>query len=601
MIHARTFAVLLMLLMLSLPAMADNLIINPGFEQRDDAGQPTGWVVENVGNEPLQFSGDHYDGAVSAMLVGDGKSHQWRQRVTDTQGIQSFYMSGWVKADHAVFGPQEGATLYGHVIYKNQPYAVATHFYIPIEPGTYDWHRIETTVQAVAHLEIEHILITVSGKLSGGALLFDGITLSEATDQTPRALLGNKIDDLTQHLRDIEQPDATVAEALDWLNKAKGKLDDDLGAAHSNWVTAAKKVSHAMWAVMYPDAMTDRTTEARMLYHGVGRTKQDSDAYLSKIELAGCNGVLLSLGSWERVIYHSDVLPVYEDWQDFDALTYFIDEAHQRGIRVYGYVATFHGSGHPHAIPGNIAHDHPDWIARRGPNPNMPLFPDPAKPQVVAALAEAYVELATRYDLDGIGLDYIRYPTDTALCFDEYNRQRILEGYGVDIMDGDVTKDADRWAKVQQYRMAAINEAIGTIRSAVRQASPDTQLIASLISDPDNARQNYGQNWAASSRYLDFGSPMNYDDASLREDMIARQRDIFHGHGTVFIPAIGGMPHVHQTWTISDWAHRVAVQRRIGCDGIIIYRIGEFDHAVAAFFGKGPFHGQATFPDEPIE
>jgi hypothetical protein len=59
------------------------------------------------------------------------------------------------------------------------------------------------------------------------------------------------------------------------------------------------------------------------------------------------------------------------------------------------------------------------------------------------------------------------------------------------------------------------------------------------------------------------------------------------------------MPELHQAWPISKWAERVALQRKIGCDGIIIYRMGGFDPAVAAFFGKGPFHGTVKFPEPP--
>ena len=64
----------------------------------------------------------------------------------------------------------------------------------------------------------------------------------------------------------------------------------------------------------------------------------------------------------------------------------------------------------------------------------------------------------------------------------------------------------------------------------------------------------------------------------------------------VYIPALGGMPEVHEQWTISEWARRVAIQRKIGCDGIIVYRFNGFDTAVAVFFGNGPFFGTATFP-----
>jgi hypothetical protein len=59
------------------------------------------------------------------------------------------------------------------------------------------------------------------------------------------------------------------------------------------------------------------------------------------------------------------------------------------------------------------------------------------------------------------------------------------------------------------------------------------------------------------------------------------------------------MPETHQAWTISKWAERVAIQRKNGCDGIIIYRMGGFDPAVSAFFGNGPFYAKSKFPQSP--
>lgn len=585
----------LIVLTLSSVAWAQNLLKNPSFEQQGEDNQPLHWQVEGAAHQPLQLSSDHYEGAAGAMLVGDGKPRQWRQTVTDVGPVQAFRLSAMLKAEGVVFGPKSQASLYGHIFYKDQPDSSATHFYVRLEEGSHDWRMIEATAQAVTRYTIDKVLVTLTGRFDQGHYIFDQVSLTEAADQTPRALLANKIEDLRTHLRKVATPDESVAAALARLDAATAALDD-LDAARAQWSAAARAVSHEMWAAMFPDAMADRPVEAQMLYHGIGRTKEATDRNLDKIELAGCNGVLLSLGGWADVVYHSDVLPVVEGWQEFDALSYFVEEAHRRGIRVYGYLAAFHGSSNPKVVPGNIAHDHPQWMVRRGPDANMPLFPDPAKDEVVDVLVRAYVELATRYKMDGVGLDFIRYPTPSSLSFDEHNRRRILEGFGVDILEGDVTADPARWEKVQQYRGQVIASAVARIRQAVRAASPRTQLIASLSSYPEVA-QKYGQNWPVSSAYLDYGSPMNYDDISLDEALIARQRDIFGGHGTLFIPAIGGMPNVHQTWTISEWARRVAVQRRIGCDGIIIYRFGDFDDAVAAFFGKGPFYAQSTFPD----
>lgn len=228
----------------------------------------------------------------------------------------------------------------------------------------------------------------------------------------------------------------------------------------------------------------------------------------------------------------------------------------------------------------------------------MPRFPDLANSEYVEYLIKIYTELATKYDLDGIGLDYIRYPTATALNYDENNRKQIREKYGIDIMEGgvDVSGDPVKWEKIKQYRGEVVRSVIKRVHDAIKQAKPNMTIMACLLSEPELAPE-YGQNWAVSSKWIDYASPMNYDDLSGDEKMLQAQKDAFERNHARYIPALGGMPELHQQWTISQWAQRVAINRKIGCDGLIIYRMGGLDPAVAAFFGKGPFFGEAQFPE----
>ena len=582
---------------------ADNLLLNAGFEGTHPKKPqfPAHWDAIHHASAPLAFSSEHYDGARAALLVGDGRQRMWRQKVTDTRGVKAFRLSAYVKVEGLHFARGEHASLYAHVLYAGKPYSQATHFFWKIRPGTYDWLKVSTRRATVEKYDIDHILISVTGKFGRGKIYVDGVELTEDIEQTPEALLKGKIDDLGQQLDRVGDVDASIAKAQEQLLAANAALRErptNLSLAKKSWAQAAEAVSHGAWEAMFPDAMADRTAEAQMIYHGIGQTKEACDRYLGIMEKLGCNGVLLSLGSWGSVIYHSDVLPVRSGWQNFDALSYVIDQAHRRGIKMFGYLACFHGTHNPERIPGNIAHDHPEWLAA-GPDPNMPRFPDPANPAVVDLITRAYQELATRYALDGVGLDYIRYPTPSSLNYDALNRRQIMERCGVDITDGNPYLDGGKWDKIRQYRAETIGAAVCKIRETVNAVAPRTQFIASLISEPAYARASFGQDWAKWSSLLDYATPMNYDHVSANELLLANQRDICRRNHFAFIPAIGGMPHVHQSWTISQWAKRVAIQRTVGCDGIIIYRIGDLDPAVAAFFGRGPFHGGADFPMPP--
>ena len=588
-----------------LPVLAaDNMLKNSGFEQKlaDNPVLPQGWDVTHYQYQPLLFSPIHYSGKLSGMMVGDGVPRMWRQDVVAPEG-KSWRLSAMVKAESLVMGKGEYARLYAHVIYKDQPDSTTTHFYVDVKPGSDDWIRLAVNGAALRDDPIERIYVSVLGKFSSGRVYFDNLTLTTDMTLSDESLLANKISDLRSNLERVGDVDDSIQACLEWLDKADAALakdTPDVGAATSNWHSAAKMLSHEVWAAMYPEAMSDKPVEAQMLYHGMGIDKASSDAYLDKLELAGCNAVYLSFGSWMSVNYHSDLLPVQPGWEKFDALTYFVDAAHARGLKVFGYYAPFYGTNSPTVLPGSMYETHPEWFAK-GPDPNMPTFPDPANPEVVAFILKVYEELATRYNMDGIGLDYIRYPSPSALNYDENNRKRILEAFGIDIFEHEnLYGDPVAWEKIRQYRHEQVGKIIQQVRQTVQSASPGTTIMACLISDPDMARDDYGQNWGVSSKWIDYASPMNYDDHSKQTDMLADQLAICRQNDSVYIPAIGGMPELHRTWTISEWAQRVAIQRKAGADGMIIYRIGEFDTAVAAFFGKGPFYTDAAFP-EPLK
>jgi uncharacterized lipoprotein YddW (UPF0748 family) len=600
---ADVLLVLLALLAWAPPVLGFDFIKNGSFEERDpsDPALPRFWTERHHASGPLAFTGEHHDGATGALLVGDGKPHLWRQNVAQPP-VRAYTLSAFVKAEGVTFTERDDhAFVYGHIFYQGQPYDSATHFFIPIKPGTYEWTRLHVTGIAAGNVPIEAIQVSVTGKFSAGRAVIDQVSLTANEEFSPEGSLRTKIEDLRQQLTRIGAVDDSVAEAnarLDAAGKVLGQTPVDLDAATNHWVAACRAVSPATWATMFPDAMSDKPVEARMLYHaGQGRTAAETDAQLSLARSMNCNGVYFSLGSWMSVVHRSDLLPTESGWDDpaFDPLAYSIEQARKQNIKVWGYLAACYGTSSPPTTPDSLFTRHPEWFAR-GPDPSMPTFPDPAHPGYRDYLVKVYVELATRYKLDGIGLDYIRYPTETALNYDEINRKAILDRCGIDILSGgDVSRDPEKWARIAEYRAEVVGSLVKRIHDEVKKARPDVTIMACLISEPDLCNA-YGQDWTRSSKWIDYASPMNYDERSIRVEMLEDQKRIFHANGARYIPAIGGMPDLHQQRTISEWARHVALQRRIGGDGIIIYRMGGLDQGVAAFFGNGPFNKPASFP-----
>lgn len=603
-----TTATLLLLCLVCLaaaPASAYDFVRNGSFEQRDpaDPALPMHWTEKHHASAPLSFTGEHHDGAAGALLVGDGKPHLWRQNLTNLP-VRAYTLSAFVKADGVTFSERDDhAFVYGHIIYEGQPYESATHFFIPIKPGTYDWTRFSVDAIAPGNVPIQMIQISVTGKFAGGRAVVDQVSLTENDEVSPEGSLKAKVEDLEKQFDRVGEVDGSIAASRKHLADAKTALageKPDLAAATNHWVAACRAVSRDAWAKMFPEAMSDKSVEAKMLYHGgQGQTAEEIDSQLSLVKSMNCNGVYFSLGSWMSVVYKSDLLPAEPGWArpEFDALAYSISQAHKKGIKVWGYLAACYGTSSPATGPESLYTRHPEWFAK-GPDPAMPTFPDPANPGYRDYLVKVYVELATRYELDGIGLDYIRYPTETSLNYDEVNRKAILEKAGIDILApgaGDVSRDPAKWAKIKVYRGEVVGTLVKRIHDEVKAARPDVTIMACLISEPDLCKE-YGQDWSKSSKWIDYASPMNYDERSIRVQMLEDQKRVFHENGARYIPAVGGMPELHQQRTISEWARHVALQRKIGGDGIIIYRMGGLDQGVAAFFGNGPFANEATFP-----
>ncbi len=583
-------------------ALAENLLKNSSFEERDTTNRllPRYWTETHYQSAPLQFTGEHHDGATAGLIPGDGKSYLWRQDIMNPSA-RAFTLSAFVKADNVTLTDKDDhAMLYGHIIYKGQPYESATHFFCKIKPGTYDWQQISVVGAAAGDGPIERVHISVVGKLSAGRLLVDQVEVSPNVELSPEGTLRSKVTDLQALLEKAGNLDGSVTEAQTELKAATAAFaaeKPDLTTAHNHWVAACRAVSHEVWAKLFPECMSEKTTEAKMLYHGgQGSTPADTDSQLSLVRSMNCNGLLFSLGSWMSVNYPSALVPLEKGYDpNQDMLKYQIDAAHKSGIKVFGYLAACYGTSSPQSGPDGLFEKHPEWFAT-SPDANMPKFPDPANPEFQEYITKVYVELATKYPIDGIGLDYIRYPTETALNYDENNRKAILAKYGIDISGGiDLSRDPAKWEKIKQYRGEVVGSLVKRVRDAVKQARPDCAIIACLISEPELCVE-YGQNWPASSANLDYASPMNYDDRSINVKMLEAQKAIFAKNKVVYIPAVGGMPELHQQRTISEWAKHVAMQRKINGDGIIIYRMGGLDQGVAAFFGNGPFHNKAEFP-----
>ncbi len=197
----------------------------------------------------------------------------------------------------------------------------------------------------------------------------------------------------------------------------------------------------------------------------------------------------------------------------WDPLAVAIRECRRRGLRIHAYVNTLPAwaqSVDPPAGSGQIYASHPDWLmvdkSGRAMKPRgFYAFVDPALPQVRRHLARLVGRLVSDYPVDGVHLDYIRYPFERG----EYSYQdRVVRDfrrwYGKS-----PDEDPRQW---NEFRRRQITDTIKEIRDAIRSTRPGVELSVAVIADLRKSRDLGAQDavgWLEMN-YVDAIVPMSY-------------------------------------------------------------------------------------------
>lgn len=123
----------------------------------------------------------------------------------------------------------------------------------------------------------------------------------------------------------------------------------------------------------------------------------------------------------------------------------------------------------------------------------------PAQDQVHNFWLEVYGNLLSRYKLDGLQLDYIRYPVsmpyDKGFCYCEHCRKKFTLDYLVDPLAIDPENDAQIWQKWQLFREKQVNRFVAKVHDMVAKEFPQVKLSADVFPDIKESRQLKMQNW----------------------------------------------------------------------------------------------------------
>jgi uncharacterized lipoprotein YddW (UPF0748 family) len=314
----------------------------------------------------------------------------------------------------------------------------------------------------------------------------------------------------------------------------------------------------------------------------------------------------------------------------FDPLASTLALARAQGLRVHAWVnvnLTSSGAELP-ASHEHVVYEHPEWLmvpralafelARVDPRSpeyvgrlarwtrSVPaevegLYSSPVHPGAVDRLVAVVEELVTNYTLDGLHLDYARYPSGS---FD-YSRGA-LAAFRADI-DGELSSDerlrygtrdigelvgvtdlkADRWA---EFRRSRLNSLVMRVRTVMKRRRPDLVLSAAVYPDSAEAASARLQDWRGWIEHglIDVVCPMAYTpDTTIFAAQIASVRQLA---GIQPVWAGIGAYRLSSAQTLEN----IQTARRLGAQGVVLF---SYDSLVRAPHGADylPAIGRAAF------
>ena len=143
------------------------------------------------------------------------------------------------------------------------------------------------------------------------------------------------------------------------------------------------------------------------------KQKRELTNILDKLQDAGINCILFQVRTRSAVLYPSKIEPWasclsghHGKGPGYDALAFATEECHKRGMEIHAWVTTIPAGAWNSKECRELRKKLPRAVKRDGANGYM----DPGRRETADYLSDLCGEIATNYDVDGIHLDYIRYP-----------------------------------------------------------------------------------------------------------------------------------------------------------------------------------------------
>jgi uncharacterized lipoprotein YddW (UPF0748 family) len=291
----------------------------------------------------------------------------------------------------------------------------------------------------------------------------------------------------------------------------------------------------------------------------------------------------------------------------FDPLALTIEEAHRQGIKVHAWINIYLVAD-LESLPVSRDHPiyrHPEWImVPRGLGSELydvppdsaryldriiefsrlnhqeleGLFVSPAHPGVKDNLFNIWMDIATRYEVDGLHFDYVRYPNPqydySRVSVDRFRQEmekkltpRLRRALLAQLRQDPLLYITKFPAAYGEFQRAQVTELVARIYRGVKSVKPNAIISAAVFANEEDAARSRFQDWKVWMRkgWLDVVCPMAYtpDTDTFRKQLLSAM-SLSNGK-----PVWGGIGAYKQT--AESAVEKIRVARVLGAQGFILF------------------------------
>lgn len=250
-----------------------------------------------------------------------------------------------------------------------------------------------------------------------------------------------------------------------------------------------------------------------------------------RLAAAGINTVFFETINAGYTIYPSNVAPKQNPLTiSWDPLKVAVKLAHERNMELHAWIWTFAVGNQAHnralgqvdSYLGPLISANPSWVmtdnkGRKRHPADGKVYMDPANPEVRQYLRNIIDEIASRYQVDGIQLDYIRYPfqdprRNFSYGYSPTARHQFRQLYGIDPMKISPRDRQNLW-NWTEFKINQVNNFVTNTSNFLKWKYPQLILSVAVFPFPRHERFNkIQQDWETwvLNGDIDLLTPMTY-------------------------------------------------------------------------------------------